>query len=313
MATQTRNPTSDDAVSGTWTGSAGSRFGVVDDYPDTTGADELTHGTTAGNLTFGYSAFTIPSNATNISVFVDYYDYKNGSQGCNIGARLKVGASYFNAATHNPANGSANRTQRTDTFATNPATSAAWTADQINGTAGSDNLVGFGWVSTDASPTITLSSVRLRVTYDANTTLALASGTYTYSGKSATFPVGRKLALASGTYTYSGKDATFTVDTGGEGTVLTAESGAYTYSGKDAAFSVGRKLALAGGEYVYSGKDASFRIARKLALSSGNYAYVGRDAIFTVDDGEEDPPVYDRIDNSRHQWCRRCLRRGRRA
>ena len=63
MATDARNPTSDEAVSGTWTGTAGSRFAVVDDYPDSSGADELTHGTTAGNLTFGFSAFAVPAGA----------------------------------------------------------------------------------------------------------------------------------------------------------------------------------------------------------------------------------------------------------
>jgi hypothetical protein len=151
-ATATRNPTSDEAVSGTWTGSVGARFGVVDDYPDTAGADELTHGTTAGNLTFGFSAFSIPAIATGISVFVDYYDYKNGSQASSIAARLKVGGSYFASSAHNPANGAASRTQRTDTFATNPKTSAAWTPAQINGTDGTNDLQAFGWVSTDASP-----------------------------------------------------------------------------------------------------------------------------------------------------------------
>jgi hypothetical protein len=166
MAEATRAPTSDDAATGTWTGTAGSRWQVVDDYPDTSGTDELTHGTTAGTLTFGFSAFSIPAGSTNIVVLVDYYDYKNGSQSCTFGARLKVGASYFNSSTHNPGNGSGNRTQRTDTFATNPATGSAWTVDQINGTAGSNNLAGFGYNSSDANPTITTSSVRLRVTYD---------------------------------------------------------------------------------------------------------------------------------------------------
>ncbi len=167
MASATRAPTSDEAVAGTWTGSAGSRWQVVDDYPDASGTDELTHGTTAGTLTFGFSAFSLPVGAANIQVHVDYYDYKSGSQACTFGGRLKVGASYFNATTHNPGNGSANRTQRTDSWTTNPGTSTAWTREQINGTAGSNNLAAFGYNSgSDASPTILTSSVQLRVTYD---------------------------------------------------------------------------------------------------------------------------------------------------
>lgn len=163
MPEQTRAPTSDENVSGTWTGSAGSRWTVVDDHPDSGGTDSLTHGTTAGVLTFGFTAFSVPSTATITSVSVDYYDIKSASQACTFGARLKVGASYFNASTHNPSNSV--RTLRTDTWNTNPA-GGAWTVDQVNGTAGSNNLVAFGYNSgSDANPTILTSSIQLRVTY----------------------------------------------------------------------------------------------------------------------------------------------------
>lgn len=158
--TQTRNPITDEAVSGTWTGSVGTRFTVVDDYPDTAGTDELVHGTTtAGNLTFTAVPFVVPLDATSISVSVKYYDYKNGSQSASIAGRLKVSGSYFASAAHNPTNGAANRTQRTNTWATNPNTAAAWTPLEVNA------IQAFGWVATDVNPSIALSSVQLEVTY----------------------------------------------------------------------------------------------------------------------------------------------------
>jgi hypothetical protein len=163
--TATKDPTSDDAVSGTWDGSAGTRYTLVDDYPDSSGADFLTHGTTtAGNLTLGFSAFSIPAGSTSISVQVLYYDQKTASQSCNITARLKIGGSYFNlGSNHNPANGT--WISRTDDFGTtNPKSSAAWTVDDVNGV-GSNALQAAGWVSTDASPTIRLASLRVQVTY----------------------------------------------------------------------------------------------------------------------------------------------------
>lgn len=160
--TDSQNPTSDEAVSGTWTGTAGSRYTLVDDYPDSTGVDYLTHGTTAGNLTFGYSAFSIPAGSTSISVQVLYYDKKNAAQADNIGGRLKVGGNYYNAATHNPTNGT--WVQRTDDWATNPKSGADWTVDDVNG-AGANALQAFGWNSTDASPTISVSSILLQATY----------------------------------------------------------------------------------------------------------------------------------------------------
>jgi len=161
--TASKNPTSDDAVSGTWDGTAGSRWTVVDDHPDSTGVDFLTHGTTtAGDLTFGYGAFTVPAGSTITQVDAIYYDQKSAAQACNIGGRLKVGGSYFNATTHNPANGV--WTLRTDTWTTNPKSAVAWTVDDVNGV-GTNNLQAFGWVSTDANPTIRLSSVIVQVTY----------------------------------------------------------------------------------------------------------------------------------------------------
>jgi hypothetical protein len=160
---QTRNPTSDEAVSGTWTGSGGTRYTLVDDHADTVGADLLTHGTTAGVLTFGYSAFTVPTGATINAVRVNYYDQKTASQANTFGGRLKVNGTYYNAATHNPANGV--WTTRTDSWATNPNTGAAWTVADVNG-AGGAPLQAFGVNSgTDASPTIRLASIQIQVDY----------------------------------------------------------------------------------------------------------------------------------------------------
>lgn len=164
MATQTRNPTSDEAASGTLSGSAGTRYTLVDDHPDTGGADVLTFGTTTAQITFGYAAFSIPQGSTSISVQVLYYDGEAANGANNCGGRLKVGTQYFNAATHNPSG--TTYTSRSDNFATNPATSAAWTVDQVNGV-GANALQAFGIGSTDSNPTFRVSSVQLQVTYTA--------------------------------------------------------------------------------------------------------------------------------------------------
>lgn len=160
--TADQNPTSDEAVSGTWDGTAGSRYTVVNDHPDSSGSSFLTHGTTAGNLTFGFTAFSVPAGSTITNVQVIYYDQKTASQASSAAGRLKVGGIYYNASTHNPANGT--WTLRTDTWTTNPKSSAAWTADDVNGN-GSNNLQAFGFFSDDASPTVRFSSVIVRVTY----------------------------------------------------------------------------------------------------------------------------------------------------
>lgn len=162
MATQNRAPTSDEAASGTWSGSAGSRWLLVDDYPSTDVADLITGGTAAAVITFGFSGFSIPEGSTGISVQVRYADGEPANGSNNCGGRLKVGGSYFNAATHNPS-GTAG-TLREDSWATNPQTSAAWTVDQVNGVGG-NALQAFGINSTDSNPTFNVRSIELQVTY----------------------------------------------------------------------------------------------------------------------------------------------------
>ncbi len=161
-ATDSRDPASDEAVSGSWDGTAGSRYTVVNDHPDSTGSSYLTHGTTAGYLTFGFSAFSLPAGSSITNVQVIYYDQKTASQASAAAGRLKVGGNYYNAATHNPANGT--WTLRTDTWTQNPKSAANWTVDDVNGV-GSNTLQAFGFYSSDASPTIRFSSVIVQVTY----------------------------------------------------------------------------------------------------------------------------------------------------
>lgn len=164
MAQLTRNPTGDGTFTGTWTGTASSRYTLVDDHPDSAGTDSLTHGTTAGRGTFTYSAFDVPAGSAITNVQVLYYDQKSASQASSWGAFLSVnGADQATNDAHNPANGV--WTLRTATYTQNPATSAAWTVADVNGT-GSNPLQGFGVVATDASPTCRLSSIQLVVNYD---------------------------------------------------------------------------------------------------------------------------------------------------
>jgi hypothetical protein len=210
VATQTRNPTSDANATGTWTGSAGSRFGLVDDYPDSGNpiADGLVHGTTAGRITFGFTAFSVPAGSSEISVQVQYYDFKAGSQASAARSLIRCNDTTDRvSATHNPGNGNAAIAARSDNWATNPKTSAAWTVDEVNGI-GTNGLTAFGLGASDASPSITFSSVRLQVTYTEPVTGTMAateaadstssSGTVAWVGTAAATEGGVDSASASG-------------------------------------------------------------------------------------------------------------------
>jgi hypothetical protein len=165
VATQTRNPTSEVAVTGTWSGT--SRHLILDDHPDSGNpATDVTTCSGAGALVLGFSVFTVPANSTDLSVQVLYYDFKNGSQGSVAGSLLRCNdtTNRNSSATHNPGNGNANIALRTDNYATNPKSAAAWTVAEVNGT-GTNGLTAFGVRVTDASPTVAFSSVQLQVTY----------------------------------------------------------------------------------------------------------------------------------------------------
>lgn len=166
MATQTRSPSSDLVSVGTWSGTAGQRWQLVDDYPSQDAADRLNHGTTAGHIKFGFAPFAVPVGSTGISVQLLYYDYKSGGGQAQAGGALRLGSTPtdHNAATHNPGNGIANIALRTDNFPTNPKSGAAWTVADINGS-GTNFLVGFGWRATDANPVVSFTSLLLQVTY----------------------------------------------------------------------------------------------------------------------------------------------------
>jgi hypothetical protein len=208
-ATKTRNPTSEVAVTGTWSGA--NRHLLVDDHPDTTGADKTTC-SAAGVMALGFSAFDVPAGATSISVQVLYYDSKNGSQSCNCGALIRCNDTTNRLATgHNPAN--ATFTSRSDNYATNPKSAAAWTVNDVNGV-GTNGLTAFGISVTDASPTIDIASVQLQVTYTMNYPLTGDGGSYSVSGTDVTFKKTYVLSAASGSHAVTGTDATLTYDNG---------------------------------------------------------------------------------------------------
>jgi hypothetical protein len=296
VATQTRNPTSDEATSGTLSGSAGTRYTLVDDHPDSAGTDALSFGTATAQITFGFSVFSIPAGSTSISVQVLYYDGEAANGANNCGGRLKVGTNYFNAATHNPSG--TTYTSRNDNWATNPDTTAAWTVDQINGV-GSNALAAFGIGSTDSNPAFRVSSVQLQVTYtapsssgDAATSAtaqtSAAAGSVTTSGTAATSASAQTSAL-SGASTVAGALASVasgqvtaadgTVeDLGGDitGTAATqasaqtsAASGATAISGA-LATSASVQVSAASGTATIAGVTATASSAQTSSLSGAS-------------------------------------------
>ena len=156
MAQQTRKPTSDTSATGTWSGSSGSRYTLVDDFPDTT-ADGLTlTGFSGGRIVFGFSAFTVPTGSQIQSVSVDYYDQTTLVTKNRFAGSLRISSTNYDVSPHSLVT---TASLRTDTWSVNPATNNAWTASEVN------SIGGFGLVSTYANPDATVHSIQIRVDY----------------------------------------------------------------------------------------------------------------------------------------------------
>lgn len=201
MSSFFRDPTSDISVSGTWSGTTNNRYTLVDDYPSTSTSDELLHGTTAGGILFGFSAFSVPSGRTINAVRINYYDREATNGQNNFGGRIRVGGTEYNASTHNPGT---TVTLRTDSWTTNPKTGVAWTVDDVNGV-GANAIDAFGFNSTDANPQVSVISAQLEVDYNEIYTITADTRSYSFTGVDAGLSRTRALVAEPTGFGVSGK------------------------------------------------------------------------------------------------------------
>lgn len=152
MATQTRVPTGDSSVDNGWSSSSGTTKAADVDDPVGSPDDDTTYAFKNGanaNQLHTFSAATIPGGSTAITVNVIYRGRRT-STSLNINARIRVnGTTYEEGAGTVPGSTYANRTVA---WATNPATLAAWTVNDVNGS-GTNPLQEFGYANTQTTGT----------------------------------------------------------------------------------------------------------------------------------------------------------------
>jgi hypothetical protein len=170
IISETRIPTSDGDISGTWNTSP--RWDDVDEDETPAHPQDDTNymtGTTdsGGYMLFSFDSFTIPAGAviTDLTVWVRARDIDSGwGRTGNIRAYIKVKDTYYYSSTSHP---TANSFTTYDdcSFSTNPATPGLdWMVEDINGT-GSYPLQQFGVYSTDLNPDVQVSMVYAQVNY----------------------------------------------------------------------------------------------------------------------------------------------------
>jgi nitrate/TMAO reductase-like tetraheme cytochrome c subunit len=168
--TVTLMATSDYAVVGTIDGStSGSTAPWWDDIDDPVGtpndADLYSVTTANGYVLFGFATPSIPTNATNISVTVNWRAEDEGGAGNNRAIERIMAGGTLGSGTNSDKTGTG-FSNGSLVFATNPATTIAWTAADINGTSGTPlQAFGFG-AGSDAAPNVNVSQCYAVVTYD---------------------------------------------------------------------------------------------------------------------------------------------------
>jgi hypothetical protein len=128
-------------------------------------------------------------------------------------------------------------------------------------------------------------------TFSLSKKLTASTGSYSVTGKAATFSyvhgnVNYTLACAVGSYAVTGKNATLTYTAGHVNYALTCSTGSYAVTGIASTLTVAHKLTATAGAYSVTGKTATFSLAKKLTAAAGIYAVTGQTATFTYTAGQ---------------------------
>lgn len=164
-ASQTRRPTGDGAVAGTWitypiTGQP--RYAQVDEEPPSDTDYIYCITATGGYSMYTFPAFTIPDGATITSVVLEYRARRAaGSGNTDAQASLMVGGTRYNSGRNNV---TTTWTTYSYTWANNPRTGLPWTVDDVNGV-GTNALQQFGNFTADSYPYLMISYCKLTVNY----------------------------------------------------------------------------------------------------------------------------------------------------
>ena len=156
--------------------------------------------------TFGFAAFSVPADAVIQNLTVYYRAAKIASQGANIRASLKVNGVYYDTtdAGVNPSQ-TPTITTYSRSFTVNPATGAAWTPADINGT-GTNPLQAFGVTSTDLAPDVNVYMNYAQVNYTRTVAgAAVMTGSGTLAGAAKRNRKGLAALTASGSLSGIGK------------------------------------------------------------------------------------------------------------
>jgi hypothetical protein len=133
MATQTRLPTGDSSVDNGWSSSSGTTKAADVDDPVGSNDGDTTYAFKNGanaNQLHTFDPFTIPTGSTGITISVVYFGRRT-STSLTINPRLRVSGTTYEGSGAVP--GSSYASRQVD-WATNPATSAAWTVSEANAT-----------------------------------------------------------------------------------------------------------------------------------------------------------------------------------
>jgi hypothetical protein len=190
---QTRVPTADGDIRGTWNTSP-----CWDDIDETSydDVDYMTGTTTvtgSAYMLFNFSPFSLPAGAviTDLTIYYRAREVSNGFS--NILPCIMVNGNRYNGTGVDPNN---SFTTRSHSYTTNPNTRLAWTPEDLNGT-GPNPLQQFGVYSSDLDPDVQVSMVYAQVNYESSSCWSISGGQFRGRGASSATTAQRTLTLTN--------------------------------------------------------------------------------------------------------------------
>lgn len=166
---QDRVPISDDAYSGPWSGSDGTRYlSVIGEsftyaYPSPTPSLYLQHGTAIGDITFNVTPFSVPAGRTIYGINFYYLVSEPVSGANHFHVRVKIGGSYYKSEYFSITPSTTWNWNR-NVMHLDPTTGLPWTPAGVNA------IQAIGLQSDDANPVFYVAGVLARVCYSDPTT-----------------------------------------------------------------------------------------------------------------------------------------------
>jgi hypothetical protein len=123
-------------------------------------------------------------------------------------------------------------------------------------------------------------SVANTIIYAPVPVITAATGSFAFTGATASLQIGRMVVADAGSYTLTGADVDLLIEAAG--ITLDVDSGSFALTGTDASLQIGRMVSADAGSFTLTGTDAALAYGFSVAADAGSYALTGTDVSLQI-------------------------------